>query len=157
VLLVRLLAPLFITGDGHFPLFGYTVSILTAVSLVASAAVIGGHVWSIYLRVVHGKWHGGRGVSTAMGALLVVNPWVIIVALLVGIPVVVISRYVSLGSILGSATGALMVILLVYLGQMDLLSLLFISLAIFIIAAHRDNIERLMNGTERKLGDRAKP
>ncbi|MEO8284874.1 MAG: glycerol-3-phosphate 1-O-acyltransferase PlsY [Chloroflexota bacterium] len=156
VVLIRLLAPLFITGDGHFLLLGYTVSILTAVSLVASAAVIAGHVWSIYLRLIYGKWHGGRGVSTAMGALLVVNPWVIIVALLVGIPVVVISRYVSLGSILGTASGALMVVLLVYLGQMDLLSLLFVSIAIFIIAAHRDNIERLMNGTERKLGDHAK-
>ncbi len=154
VLLIRVLAPLFTGGQDRILLFGFSLSILTAASLIASATVIAGHVWSIYLRIIYGRWHGGRGVSTAMGALIVVNPWVIIIALLVGIPVVIISRYVSLGSIVGTATGALVLVLLVALGQMDLLSLLFISIAIFIIAAHRDNIERLLNGTERKLGDR---
>jgi glycerol-3-phosphate acyltransferase PlsY len=39
---------------------------------------------------------------------------------------------------------------------MDVLSLLFVVVGAFIIVAHRDNIQRLMNGTERKLGERAK-
>jgi len=154
VLIVRLVEPLF-TGEDHLALFGVSVSVLTIASLLASAAVIAGHVWSLYLRVVYGSWHGGRGVATAIGALAVVNPLVILVAALVGVPVVIISRYVSLGSIIGTATGALMVVLMVALGQMDLLSLLFVTIAVFIIAAHRDNIERLLKGTERKLGEKA--
>lgn len=156
VALIRVIEPLLAGGGERLDLLGYSVSILTIASLLASVAVISGHVWSIYLRLVHGKWHGGRGVATAMGALLVVNPWVVLVAAIVGGLVMVVSRYVSLGSIIGSTAGALTVILLVVFGQMDLLSLLFISIAIFIIAAHRDNIERLLKGTERKLGERVK-
>lgn len=156
VLLVKLLAPLFITGDGRFELFGFSVSVLTIASLLATAGAVLGHVMSLYLRVVYGKWHGGRGVATAIGALLVVNPVVILVAAAVGIPAILISRYVSLGSILGALAGSVAVILLVVLGQMDVLSLLFVVVGGFIVVAHRDNIQRLLNGTERKLGERAK-
>jgi acyl phosphate:glycerol-3-phosphate acyltransferase len=156
VSIIRLLEPVFAGADDHLIFFGVSVSVLTVASLLASAAVIAGHVWSLYLRVVYGRWHGGRGVATAIGALAVVNPWVVLVATLVGVPIVFISRYVSLGSIIGAATGGVMVALMVALGQMDILSLLFIAIALFIIAAHRDNIERLLNGTERKLGEKAK-
>jgi glycerol-3-phosphate acyltransferase PlsY len=155
VLIIRLIEPAFVGGQEQISILGISTSVLTVASLLASASAITGHVWSIYLRLVYGTWHGGRGVATAIGALLVVNPLVVLVATLVGVPVILISRYVSLGSILGTAAGGLMVVLLVILGQMDLLSLLFVSIAIFIIAAHRDNIERLLNGTERKLGEKA--
>ena len=156
VLIIRLLEPVFAGAEDHLLILGVSVSALTVASLLASGAVIAGHVWSLYLRLVYGAWHGGRGVATAIGALAVVNLWVVLVAVLVGVPIVFVSRYVSLGSIMGAATGGLMVAIMVALGQMDLLSLLFIAIAIFIIAAHRDNIERLQNGTERKLGEKAK-
>jgi glycerol-3-phosphate acyltransferase PlsY len=156
VLLVRLLAPLFISGDGRFELLGFSVSILTVASLLATVAAVLGHVMSIYLRLVYGKWHGGRGVATAIGAFFVVNPLVVLVALAVGVPVMLISRYVSLGSILGALAGSFAVILLVAMGQMDVLSLFFVVVGAFIVIAHRDNIQRLLNGTERKLGERAK-
>ncbi|HET9496135.1 MAG TPA: glycerol-3-phosphate acyltransferase [Chloroflexia bacterium] len=156
VLLVRLLAPLFISGDGRFEVVGFSMSLLTIASLLASAGAVLGHVMSLYLRIVYGQWHGGRGVATALGALLVVNPVVVLVAVGVGVPVIVVSRYVSLGSILGALAGSLAVILLVAFGQMDVLSLLFVVIGMFVVIAHRDNIQRLLNGTERKLGERAK-
>jgi glycerol-3-phosphate acyltransferase PlsY len=156
VMLTRLLAPLFVSGGGTLVLFGISVSALTLASLLATSAVVAGHVWSIYLRLVYGQWHGGRGVATAMGAILVVNPWVVVVAAAVAVPTILISRYVSLGSILGAATAAVVITLLVAFGQMDWLSLLFITVSVFVIAVHKDNIERLLKGTERKLGDRAK-
>ena len=53
-------------------------------------------------------------------------------------------------------TAALGVVALVAFGQMDVLSLLFIVIAVFVIAVHKDNIERLIKGTERKLGERAR-
>jgi len=155
ILIIRVLEPLFTAGQDQITLFGYSFSVLTIATLLATVSVIAGHVWSIYLRLIYGTWHGGRGVATAMGALLVVNPWILLVAALVGLPVVLISRYVSLGSIIGTLAAAVMLVVFVVAGQMDLLSLLFISVAIFIIAAHRDNIERLLKGTERKIGERA--
>jgi glycerol-3-phosphate acyltransferase PlsY len=94
-------------------------------------------------------------VATAIGAILVVNPLLIVGALAVGIPTVLISRYVSLGSILGALAGGVTLILLIAFGQMDLLSILFLFLPVFIVLSHRDNIERLLKGTERKLGEKA--
>jgi acyl phosphate:glycerol-3-phosphate acyltransferase len=132
------------------------VSVLALASVIAAAAAICGHVWSIYMRIVTGTWNGGRGVATALGAILAVNPWICLITLLVAIPTIIISRYVSLGSILGAAAGMVSVLLMVLLGQMPAVALLFIGVGVFIIAAHRDNIERLLKGTERKLGEQVK-
>ena len=132
------------------------VSVITLASAIAAAAAISGHVWSIYMRIITGEWSGGRGVATGLGCMVAVNPWITIVALAVGIPTIVISRYVSLGSIMGSVASGIAILLLVLTGQMNALSLLFIFLAVFVILTHRDNIERLLKGTERKIGDRAK-
>lgn len=156
VLVARFVSMGLLGANDHLSLFGFSISLLTVASVAAALAAVCGHVWSIYLRLVTGKWQGGRGVTTAMGAVLTVNFWVIVAALVVALPIIAISRYVSLGSIMGAASGALAIVLLVLLGQLDAASLLFIILAIFIIIAHRDNIERLLNGTERKLGERVK-
>ncbi len=132
------------------------VSVLTLASAIAAAAAISGHVWSIYMRLVTGEWGGGRGVATALGSMAAINPWITVVALAVGIPTIIVSRYVSLGSIVGAVASALAIILMVLTGQMSALSLIFVAIALFIIVAHHDNIERLLKGTERKIGDRAK-
>jgi glycerol-3-phosphate acyltransferase PlsY len=133
-----------------------SVSVLTLSMAVAAVAAVSGHVWSIYMRIITGAWSGGRGVSTAMGAMFVINPWITLLALAVGIPTILISRYVSLGSILGAAAAALAIILMVLAGYETPLYLLFLPLGIFIIVAHKDNIERLLKGTERKIGERVK-
>ncbi|MDQ3707147.1 MAG: glycerol-3-phosphate 1-O-acyltransferase PlsY [Chloroflexota bacterium] len=156
VLVARLLVGALVGSPGRVDILGFQVQVLTLASLLAALAAVAGHVWSIYLRVLQGRWRGGRGVATAMGAALVVNPLIVVAALGVGIPTILISRYVSLGSILGTAAAGLAIILLVLLGWMDELSLLFISICVFIILAHRDNIERLTKGTERKIGEQAK-
>lgn len=156
VLAGRLLIGAFVESPGRIEMLGFQVQVVTLASLLAALAAVAGHVWSIYLRVLQGRWRGGRGVATAMGAALVVNPLIVLAALAVGIPTIVISRYVSLGSILGTAAAGVAIFLLVMLGSMDALSLLFISICVFIILAHRDNIERLAKGTERKIGEQAK-
>jgi acyl phosphate:glycerol-3-phosphate acyltransferase len=156
VLVARLAAGVLFEGQGRVDLFAFQVQVVTLASVLAALAAVAGHVWSIYLRVLQGRWRGGRGVATAMGAALVANPLIVVAALAVGIPTILISRYVSLGSIFGTAAAGLAIILLVLLGWMDGLSLLFISVCVFIILAHRDNIERLAKGTERKLGEQVK-
>jgi acyl phosphate:glycerol-3-phosphate acyltransferase len=135
-------------GDG--------VSVVTMAMVLAAVASIVGHLWSIYMRVLTGEWGGGRGVATSLGASLVIHPLITIIALAVGIPTIIISRYVSLGSILGSLAGGVVILLLVLLGQLDTLSILFVSLVVVVVLAHHDNIQRLLKGTERKFGESAK-
>lgn len=152
----RLIAEGFATPGERVPWLDDAVSVITLAAVIAAAASISGHVWSIYMRLLTGAWAGGRGVATALGAIAVVNPLVLVAALGVGIPTMLISRYVSLGSIMGSVASGLAIILLVLTGSMPAVSLLFILLVFFVIVAHRDNIERILKGTERKLGERAK-
>ncbi len=156
VYMAHLFAPVFLTPNERLAWLGLTVSSLMLGSLCAAVAAIAGHVWSLYLRLVTGKWQGGRGVATGLGTVLILNPLILLAALLVGIPTIVISRYVSLGSILGAVAASFTVIALVWLKQMEPGSLLLVLLALFVIAAHHDNIERLLKGTERKIGERAK-
>jgi acyl phosphate:glycerol-3-phosphate acyltransferase len=151
----RAIAEAFVSPGARVGWLDDRVSVLTLASAIAAVAVVSGHVWSIYLRILTGRWGGGRGVVPAMGAMFVINFWIGLLALAVGIPTMLISRYVSLASILGAAASGLGIIVLVLLGYMPALSLLFVVVVIFIIAAHRDNIERLLKGTERKLGERA--
>lgn len=155
VLVARLVAG-GLSDGGRIELFGFQMQVVTLASVLAALAAVSGHVWSIYLRLLQGRWRGGRGVATALGAALVANPLIVLAALVVGVPTIIISRYVSLGSVVGAAASGVAIILLVVFGWMDALALLFIIICVFIILAHRDNLERLAKGTERKLGERAK-
>jgi len=120
-------------------------------ALTGLAAVLGS--WkSIFLR-----FHGGRGVATGVGGMIAVDPLVIPLALPAFIVIIGTTRYVSLGSILGTAFGALLVIGFMVVGRIEWAWLLYVVPGEIIIwVAHRDNIRRLLNGTERKFssGDR---
>jgi len=120
--------------------------------LGGSLAVLG-HIYTPFL-----NWRGGRGVATAIAALAVFClPCAAAVLLIAGV-VMFTSRYVSLAS-LTAATMMPVVLLLYYLafgGDYVRISYGVIAcLAIWI--AHRDNVQRLMQGTERRLGDKATP
>lgn len=155
VLVARLIASWVELPGGRVDIAGFSISVTTLFSLFATLASVVGHVWSVYSRVILGRWYGGRGVATSMGAVFVINPFVILAAIAVGLPTMLLSKYVSLGSILGAITAGIVLVIFVALGQMEGLSILYIVIPLFIIAAHRDNISRLLNGTERKLGQRA--
>lgn len=131
------------------------IATVPLVEFIAATVVIAGHVWSVWLRLFTGKWSGGRGVLTGAGAVLVVMPVAALVATLIAVPLVLISRYVSLGSITGAAIIGLVILIAVLLQQANWLYLFFIILPIFVIAAHKDNIDRLLKGTERRLGEKA--
>lgn len=122
-----------------------------AMTLAWFAAVVG-HSYSPFLR-----FRGGRGVATGLGGLLPLAPAAAAIALLCGIGIIALTRYVSLGSIAGSLIAAVLVIGWALANDHPAAYVLFSALtAGFIIVAHRDNIQRLLRGTERRLGERVK-
>jgi glycerol-3-phosphate acyltransferase PlsY len=120
-------------------------------ALVGVAAVPGS--WkSIFL-----GFHGGRGVATGVGGMLAIAIWIVPIVLPAFIAIIWITRYVSLGSLVGTLFGALVVAAFMVAGMIDPAWLLYVIPGEAIIwIAHRDNIVRLLNGTERKFepGDR---
>jgi len=120
-------------------------------ALAGVAAVIGS--WkSIFL-----GFHGGRGVATGVGGMLAIAPWIVPFALPAFVVIIWVTRYVSLASILGTLTGALIVIAFMVAGWIDSAWLWYVIPGEAIIwLAHKDNIERLLAGEERKFqpGDR---
>jgi glycerol-3-phosphate acyltransferase PlsY len=121
-------------------------------ALAGTAAVFGS--WkSIFL-----GFHGGRGVATGVGGMIAIAPWIIPIALPIFIAIIWITRYVSLASILGTLIGALIVVAFMIAGWIDPAWLWYVIPGEAIVwIAHRDNIGRLLNGTERKFqsGDRS--
>ena len=121
------------------------------VALSGAAAVLG--AWrSIFL-----GFHGGRGVATGIGALLLIQP----LAVLLGAPVffglIAVTRYVSLGSLVGALAAVLILLAFVWLGRNDTGHLWFGVLAGAIVwLAHWDNIQRLVRGEERRFDLRSR-
>lgn len=116
------------------------------VALTGGAAVLG--AWrSVFLR-----FHGGRGVATAIGATLVIQPLVVPIAAPFFFGTIFLTRYVSLGSLVGTAAGAVILGLFVWAGWNDPSAFLLGLLGAGIVwVAHHDNIARLLRGEERRF------
>ena len=113
---------------------------------IAALCAILGHVFPVWL-----KFHGGKGVATAVGAFVGLAPRAVLVVLAIFLIIVMISRYVSLGSIVGSALFPILAYEL-YRGQSSPAGLLvMLGASLLIILKHRANIRRLLNGTESRL------
>jgi len=117
----------------------------SALAVGAVAAVIG-NCWSIFL-----GFRGGKGVATGLGALVRLVPLPALAALPVFIIVVLTTRFVSLGSLLGAACvpfGALA------LGAPRPAVFGALAVAVIVIVRHHENIARLRAGTEHRFGER---
>jgi glycerol-3-phosphate acyltransferase PlsY len=117
-----------------------------AQALAALIAVLG-HVFPVWL-----GFRGGRGVSTGFGVFLAATPLAALAAISVFIVVVAISRYVSLASILGSASFPLFAMWLVKGERPPFFIAVEFAVALLIIVKHHQNIRRLIAGTEARLG-----
>ena len=105
---------------------------------IAVLAVFCGHVWPVFY-----KFKGGKGVATAFGALLGLNPLMALLTLLIVVIAVLISKRMSVGSI----TGAVVFPFISMFMERDFLYI-GIVLAIIILVKHRANIKRLLQGKE---------
>ena len=119
----------------------------------AALAALAGHSWPVYL-----KFSGGKGVATGVGGLFVLYPLGGLVALVSALVLMRLSRYISLGSIIGVTIGAGSLILFWLRGDFHWAYALHggVGWAI-IVGRHHGNIRRLLSGTEARLGDSAAP
>ena len=128
-----------------------TAAVLLGIELACGLAAIVGHNWPIYIR-----FRGGRGVATTMGTLIALAPFVALGCFVVAAAVIVLSRFVSLGSVTGAGLVPVGLLLQMLFGSLPFLTFLYgLLVAGAIVFQHRDNIARLHAGTERRLGERA--
>jgi glycerol-3-phosphate acyltransferase PlsY len=118
----------------------------TTGAMIAGIAVVCGHNWPVFL-----KFRGGKGIATSIGVVMTVSPFLGIIALAIGVIIIALTKYVSLGSMAGSVTFVLLNAFFWNSTQLFVFSLILASLAIF---QHRSNIKRLLAGTESKLGQK---
>jgi glycerol-3-phosphate acyltransferase PlsY len=117
---------------------------------LAGLAAILGHDFTIFL-----KFSGGRGVATTLGALgALCLPASLILALL-GLSVVVVSRYASLASLTIATMMPFVMLYLALFADKPAWYLVYsLAAGILIVVLHKGNIHRLLAGTERKIGEK---
>lgn len=112
--------------------------------IIAGIFVIIGHNWPFVLR-----FKGGKGVATTIGLMLPIDPLMVLLIVITGVTVITIFRYVSLGSIVGMSMYPIAMIITQKPTEYIIFSLILAAIAIL---RHRTNIERLIKGTESKIG-----
>ena len=119
--------------------------------MLMGAAAFLGHCYPFYLR-----FRGGKGVATASGVILAVSPGAFLASMVAFVVLVALFRMISLGSI-----GAAIVLPVAFLAteRRDALELpnlawltFFLLVTVFVIVRHRTNIQRIVEGTESKIG-----
>lgn len=129
-------------------LFPNTASSLEALSLTAGAAAIFGHIFTCWL-----KFKGGKGVATTAGVVLAWGPWACLTALGVWILIFAVTRFVSLASIMA----AVVLPPAVWLWNRSLtMTCVMGAISAVAIYKHKPNIQRLLNGTENRIGSKKK-
>ncbi|MBM9536789.1 glycerol-3-phosphate 1-O-acyltransferase PlsY [Desulfobulbus alkaliphilus] len=133
-------------GKGYLPIFIASILLQGTphrelIIALCGAATVLGHMFPIYLR-----FRGGKGVATALGVFLYLAPAAVFGCLLVFLAAVVLTGFVALGSLLGSASMLLWLFLL-KAPSWTLWLAAFVILMIWI--KHHENIVRLLSGTEK--------
>ena len=113
--------------------------------VIAGIFAVLGHNYTCWLR-----FKGGKGIATTAGVYLALAPWAVLVGLIVFILAVLVTKYVSVGSI--AAAIALPVTVWIMTPQNLFLGIVSTALGALAIHKHKSNIQRLMAGTENKLG-----
>ena len=138
---------------------GYLPVVLAKGMGLPSAWVVGvgfcavlGHIYSPFVR-----FKGGKGVATSLGVLIGLSPLVAGLSFIAFLLPVLTTRWISLGSIVGAITQAVLFVLLPpqYLSGDPLPYRLFgVIVAAFVILRHRENIRRILAGTESRFGEK---
>jgi glycerol-3-phosphate acyltransferase PlsY len=115
--------------------------------IIAGIFVVLGHNYTCWL-----KFKGGKGIATTAGVYLALAPWALLIVLAVFILTVLITRYVSVGSIVAAAV---LPVAVSFTEENFLLRISTIALSLLAIYKHKSNIKRLMAGTENRIGKKS--
>ena len=122
-----------------------------AVHAAVTGAVLVGHIWPVFA-----GFRGGRGIAPGMGTTAALDPWSALAGVSLFVPVVLTTRYVSLGSIIAVLV---IVVFFVTTAAAKVHPAAYLTYvvpgAVLVLWMHRDNIRRLLKGTERRFGERA--
>lgn len=111
-----------------------------------------GHNWSIFIR-----FHGGGGILTGCGTLAIISPLSAGLALAAAIPCFIITRYVSLGSLVGASSASITIVALCAYSNLDFAYVYFALIGLAMVTfKHKSNIRLLIQGKERKIGEPGK-
>jgi glycerol-3-phosphate acyltransferase PlsY len=113
------------------------------IAVVALAAFVG-HLWPLYFR-----FQGGKGVATAAGILLAINPWLGAGTIVTWVLIFFFFRFSSLAALIAALFAPFAYLLLI---EVDLTAAAVIFIALLLIWRHRANIQRLLAGTEGRFG-----
>ena len=119
--------------------------------LVFGISAVVGHIFPIYV-----GFKGGKGVATLLGMVLGINPLVAGLCIAVFIIVLLITKYVSLGSILGTLTLHTMLLISDVEPNNTILIIFGFTFFIVVLFTHKKNVQRILNGTENKSNFPAK-
>jgi len=123
-----------------------------AAILVGLAAMLG-HVYPLFMR-----FRGGKAVATSGGVMLAIEPVLLIASVLLWTAIYKLSGYPSVASLLGMVVLAVGATMMTVTGRLDTAFSGFIWVTLVIVFyLHRANIDRLMHGTENRIGRKAKP
>ena len=111
--------------------------------ICAGILAILGHTFSIFL-----KFHGGKGVATGLGVIAMMMPKVTAIVFLIWLAIFIVTRYVSVASIIAAASTPILAFIFDEPKEFVLFGL---AAALFIIFRHRENILRLKTGTENRF------
>lgn len=119
------------------------------IPFVAGLFATVGHNWPIFF-----NFRGGKGVATTIGVLLVLIPYPALLAGVVAIILIILTRYVSLGSLTFTVLTPIMLLFFKqYPNSFVYVAIVFSLLSIW---QHRVNIKKIIQGTENKLGEKSK-
>ena len=129
----------------------------TLVQIIAGMSAVIGHIWTVFA-----GFKGGKGIATALGMLLTLITIDMLIAVGIFALVVLISRYVSLASIIAAISVPSTLFIRENLFHVDIpgystLLPFIIGVSVLVIFTHRKNLARLINGSENKISLRKKP
>ena len=116
--------------------------------VVAGLMVLAGHNWPVFL-----QFRGGRGIATGLGGLSIMAPIPAAIGLVFFVPITLVSRYLSLGSMIGIVIIWLSLLVLTVVGMYSGTYSIYAFLGgAIILWQHRDNLRRILQGNELRLG-----
>ncbi|QSX08297.1 glycerol-3-phosphate 1-O-acyltransferase PlsY [Alkalibacter rhizosphaerae] len=114
--------------------------------VLSGLAVIAGHNWPAFM-----GFRGGKGIATSIGVFMMYDPMAALICIGIGVGLIALTRYVSLGSITGVA---LLPFIIYFLRGVGLPLAFALVISVFSVYRHRGNIKRLLQGNENKLGQK---